>query len=157
TFGVELEHRLEHRVEALEAEALDPRVAAHDSPDVAPVRVDGHVADGAHRSPTRKLGPAVDHAIGVTQRLPVGDSHRDAQHGDRVNTGQRRHEPSKPSNARLTHGSAHSVTALGSSTGSPSKGVESKYSPVFEASQTSLRSHSIKTLSESRYYELTPS
>jgi hypothetical protein len=63
--GIELEHDVEVRVEALVSESIAAGVAAQYGPDVLAVGIDVDVADGTDLPPAGELGPAFDLAIRI--------------------------------------------------------------------------------------------
>ena len=69
TFGVELDDRVQIRIEALAAEAIGPCITPHYGPDMLTIVVDRHISDGPHLPPRRKLGPTVDRAEGTCPGL----------------------------------------------------------------------------------------
>ena len=79
TLGVELDDRVQIRIEALVAEAVGPRITSHHGPDVLAVGVDRYISDGPHLPPCRELRPAVDRAKGTGSDLsdePLGQGHQ---------------------------------------------------------------------------------
>ncbi len=67
--GRELDDDVEIRLEAFVAELVAAGIAAQHGPDVATVKVDVDIADGADLPAAGQLGPTVDEAVRIRQRL----------------------------------------------------------------------------------------